>query len=131
MSAPETHAIEAITSQLATAVEQYGHDMAKMLATWPDVERHRRVSAQIETIRMYSSALPELHVQWVEFLLTHSEVMQFLWRSDYGPHAAPQSKLRELKDRHADAMVALRNRCARVTRTRSRPEAASPALQRG
>jgi hypothetical protein len=114
MSAIQSNALDAIAFQLAAALEQYDSDTAAMIESWPDLDRYRSVSDQIEKIRMYSSALPELRVQWVELLIAHAELVHFLWRVQHGDRQAAREQIGSVRDHHADAVVALRNRCIRL-----------------
>jgi hypothetical protein len=113
MSAHPTDALDAIALQLVAALERYAADTAQMVARWPDLERYRGVSEQIEQIRMYASALPEARVQWVELLIAHSELVHLLWRVQCETGLAMVDTI-SVREHHADALAALRNRCLRV-----------------
>ena len=114
MSAHPTQAFDAIALQLVSALERYAADTAQMVADWPDFERYRSVSEQIEQIRMYASSLPEARVQWVELLIAHAELIHFLWRTQYGANRDALERIVAVRDHHADCIAALRNRCLRV-----------------
>lgn len=114
MSAPPTDALEAIALQMVAALEHYAADTAQMIAGWPDLERYRSVSDQIERIRMYASTLPEARVQWVELLIAHSELVHLLWRVQYGQLGMDMADTFDARVRHTDALAALRNRCQRI-----------------
>lgn len=114
MSALPTNALDAVASQLVAALEKYDRDSGVMIACWPDLDRYRDVSAQVETIRMYSSALPAVRVQWVELLIAHAELIHFLWRTQYGANRDALERIVAVRDHHADCIAALRNRCLRV-----------------
>jgi hypothetical protein len=113
MSAHSTNVLDAIALQLVAALERYATDTAQMVANWPDFERYRSVSEQIEQIRMYASALPEARVQWVELLIAHSELVHLLWRVQYGSGLTMVETV-DVRVHHTDAVAALRNRCLRV-----------------
>jgi hypothetical protein len=113
MSAHPTDALDAIALQLVGALERYATDTGQMVANWPDLERYRSVSEQIEQIRMYASALPEARVQWVELLIAHSELVHLLWRVQYETGLTMVETI-DVRVHHADALAALRNRCLRV-----------------
>ncbi|RYF15314.1 MAG: hypothetical protein EOO30_15000 [Comamonadaceae bacterium] len=123
MSALQLHALDAIASQVVDALEKYGTDAERMMAAWPDLELYREVSDQIEGIRLYSGALPEARVQWVELLIAHAELIHFLWRLQYGDREAALGQIGPVRDRHADAVAALRRRCMRLA-SRSRQNVA-------
>lgn len=130
MSASAAPEIDAIALQLLAALDQYDRDTVAMIATWPDLERYRDVSDQVEKIRMYSSAMPELRVQWVEVLITHAELVHFLWRVHYGEGEASIEQIPQVREHHADAVAALRNRCQRLM-ARSRLRHAAGAARSG
>lgn len=122
MSAVSSQARDAVALQLLAALEQYDADSGTMIAAWPDLERYRAVSDQVEMIRMYCSALPDVAVQWVELLIAHAELVHVLWRAQYGfarpagsgpEQEGPEAQLAAVRERHADAIAALRGRCIR------------------
>jgi hypothetical protein len=114
MSAPQSQALTAIASQLVGALETYDADVARMVEAWPDPDNYRAVSDQIERIRMYSSALSEARVQWVELLISHAELVHVLWRGQYGHEPDARDQVDAVRERHQDCVVALRNRCNRL-----------------
>jgi hypothetical protein len=114
MSAAQSHALDAIALQLVAALEQYEADVSSMIDHWPDLDRYREVSEQVEKIRMFCSAVPDVRVHWVELLISHSELVHFLWKAQYGGGDARREHIGSVRDHHADAVIALRNRCLRV-----------------
>jgi hypothetical protein len=94
-----------------------------MIAGWPDLERYRSVSGQIEQIRMYAAALPDARVQWVELLIAHAELVHLLWRVQYGETGLAMSDTLDARLHHTDAVAALRHRCQRLMARQARPEA--------
>jgi hypothetical protein len=114
MSAAQSDAVDAIGFQLLAALEKYEADVAAMIGSWPDLDRYREVSEQVEHIRMYSSALQEVRVQWVEVLITHAELVHVLWKAQYGRPDGAREKIETVRSHHADAVLALRNRCLRI-----------------
>jgi hypothetical protein len=123
MSAHPTQAFDAIALQLVAALECYAEDTAQMIAGWPDMERYRGVSEQIEQIRMYASALPEARVHWVELLIAHSELVHLLWRVQYGDGGLGMQDTLVARLHHTDAVAALRQRCLRIGSRHARPPA--------
>ena len=113
MSAPEKSVLDAISLQLVNALERYATDIGQMVAHWPDMERYREVSNQIEQIRLYASVLPEARVQWVELLIAHAELVHLLWRVQYGKGGVTMDDTLHVRLHHTDALAALRSRCLR------------------
>jgi hypothetical protein len=115
MSAFEAPALDAIAMQLVAALDEYELDTATMIAAWPNLEHYAAVSEKVETIRMFCAALPEVSVPWVELLIAHAELVHHLWRVQYALvklHDAG-SQMATVRERHAAAIGALRNRCLR------------------
>src|SRR5215204_4358988 len=113
MSAFEAPALDAIAMQLVAALDEYELDTATMISAWPDLDHYAAVSEKVETIRMYCAALPEVSVPWVELLITHAELIHHLWRVQYALVKVDRAgdHLAAVRERHAAAIVALRNRC--------------------
>jgi hypothetical protein len=115
MTASAAPILDAIAFQLAAALDKYDQDSEKLICGWLDMDLYREVSEQIDHIRMYSSALPEARVQWVELLIAHSELVHSLWRTEYGKVAQGEGQsVADVRARHADCIAALRNRCVRL-----------------
>lgn len=113
MSASHASALDAIAFQLVAALENYEAAVERMLAGWPDLEGYREVSDRVEKIRLYSSALPDLRVQWVEVLISHAELVHFLWRMQYADRDAARAQIGGVREQHGHAVRALRERCMR------------------
>ena len=111
MSAFYTSAQDAITFQLADALETYGADMDRLVDTWLDMELYRQVSDEIEEIRLLAASASTLGVPWVELLISHAELIHCLWRNKF---AAGDPRLNELRVRHAEAVATLRRHCLRL-----------------
>jgi hypothetical protein len=120
MSAFEASALDAVAFQLAAGLDQYDADVLRMMDAWIDIELYREVSEQIEKIRMYSSALPEVRVQWVELLIAHAELVHGLWRTHGARGGGTSESLDDLRQRHAQAIAALRERSLRIVTRSSR-----------
>jgi hypothetical protein len=114
MSAAPTEAYDAIALQLVAALEKYAGDTGVMVMSWPDMDRYRDVSDQVEKIRMYSAALPDLRVQWVELLIAHAELVHVLWRAQYADDAHSRDEICRVREHHSDAVAAMRSRCMRT-----------------
>jgi hypothetical protein len=114
MSASHAPALDAIAFQLAAALENYDQNVGRMVDTWLDMDLYRTVSEQIEQVRMYSAALPQLSVHWVELLISHAELVHCLWKMQYGTDPAEKDHLGILRTRHAENVASLRKRCLRL-----------------
>lgn len=111
MSAPRALAFDAIALQMVAALDAYEQGVARMIEGWPDLDRYRTASNQVEKIRLHVSGLPEARVQWVELLIAHAELVHFLWRLQYGNRPAAEAEMAPVRQHHAECIVALRNRC--------------------
>ncbi|HVE54968.1 MAG TPA: hypothetical protein VNB23_16410 [Ramlibacter sp.] len=114
MSSPHAFAFDAVAVQLVAALDAYDRETEAVIAAWPDLERYREFSAQLEKIRGYSSGLHDLRVQWVELLIAHAELVHFLWRIEYGDAESARAEVVAVREHHADCVMALRNRCLRI-----------------
>jgi hypothetical protein len=121
MSASHAPALDAIAFQLAALLEKYDQTVAAMIDTWLDMDLYREVSEQVEQVRAYSAALPQLSVHWVELLIAHAELVHSLWRLRFQEGGAQREKLDEVRARHADCVASLRGRCIRLL---TRPDGA-------
>jgi hypothetical protein len=128
MSAIESHAHDSVALQLAAALDQYEALTQETLAAWPDLERYRAMSDQVEQLRLYSAGLPQLRVQWVKLLIAHAELVHFLWRLQYGPAQAVHEQIAPVRDHHADCIAELRDHCLRLLGRSPEPQdGAAPA----
>jgi hypothetical protein len=114
MSASHAPALDAIAMQLVVALDRYEHDVGRMVDTWLDMDLYRDVSAQIEQIRMYCAALPQLSVHWVELLIAHAELVHSLWRLRFLEDAGDRARLAMVRERHSGSIAVLRSRCLRL-----------------
>ena len=114
MSASHAPELDAITLQLAAALEDYEQHVSAMVDAWLDMDLYRHVSDEIEEIRMLSAALPQLSVHWVELLITHAELVHSLWRLRFQEDEGDRARLGEVRARHADCIASLRARCLRL-----------------
>jgi hypothetical protein len=117
MTVSEFQAFHAIALQMAAALDTYEQDTQAMIAAWPDFDRYRTVSEEVDRLRMYSSGLPATSVQWAELLIAHAELVHYLWRNFYGSGGGSAEAFEGVRDHHADCIAALRSRCVRVART--------------
>jgi hypothetical protein len=117
MTVSEIQAFHAIALQLAAALDTYEQDTQAMIAAWPDFERYRAVSEEVDRLRMYSSGLPETSVHWAELLIAHAELVHYLWRNFYGSGGGSAEAFERVRDHHADSIAALRSRCLRIARS--------------
>jgi len=114
MSASQASALDEISFQLAATLDTYDHDVAKMVETWLDMELYRTVSDEIEEIRRYSAALPQLSVPWVELLIAHGELVHSLWRLRFQEVESDRERLAEVRDRHTACVRSLKMRCVHM-----------------
>jgi hypothetical protein len=114
MSAFEAPAVDAIVLQLASALDGYERDVERMVETWLDMELYSQVSDEIEQIRVFAAALPQLSVPWVELLIAHAELVHSLWRLRFREQEIDRAMLEEVRTRHAACVALLRARCLRL-----------------
>lgn len=113
MSASSAPALDAIALQLVASLNAYERDVGRMIDSWLDMELYRKVSEQVEEIRLYSAALPRMSVQWVELLIAHAELVHCLWRLRFREDESQHGQLQEARCRHTACVATLRARCLR------------------
>jgi len=114
MSASHAPALDAIAFQLAAGLEKYEESVQRMVDNWLDMELYRTVSEEIEEIRMYSAALPQLSVAWVELLIAHAELVHCLWRGEHAATLPDGRTLPQVREHHRACVATLRSRCLRL-----------------
>ena len=114
MSASPAPALDAVGFQLAAALEGYEQHVAVMVDTWLDMDLYREVSEQVEKIRMYCAALPQLGAPWVELLIAHAELVHSLWRLRFRDDPSDRAKLEQVRSRHTAAVQSLKAPCMRL-----------------
>lgn len=119
MSASQASALDAIGFQLAAALDEYERDVGRMVETWLDMELYQQVSDEIEEIRRYCTALPQLSVPWVELLIAHAELVHSLWRLRFDQVEADRERMIHVRASHAECLDSLRSRCMRVIARRA------------
>lgn len=93
MSAPQFQALSAIAFQLAATLKAYDETVSALLATPLDADVYRRVSGQVDQMRMYAAALPAQSGPWVEVLIRHYELTHGLWRAQREPDTVALQEL--------------------------------------
>ena len=121
MSARQAQAFDAIAFQLVAALERYESSAAAMVAGWMDMELYRTCGREIEEIRRYSAALPQLSVAWVELLIAHAELVQTLWRN--GQPGSDPKRLNDVLVHHKTCIQLLRGRALRHLHSNNTPPA--------
>jgi hypothetical protein len=112
MSVSQGPALSAVAVQLAATLDAYERDVALLVGVPFNPEAYRRVSRQMDEMRMYSATLPPLSVAWVEVMICHFELTHGLWRvqKDGGDAA----ELRELQVRLREAVRRLSRKCVQL-----------------
>ena len=114
MSASHTPALDAIAFQLVSTLESHEKHVEEMVDNWLDMDLYRQVSDEVEEIRLLSTALPQLRVQWVDFLICHAELVHSLWRLRFRESDIDREKLQIVRERHASCLRSLQGRCLRL-----------------
>jgi hypothetical protein len=103
----------AVACQLAAALQRYDEGSEEMVRTWLDMRLYSEVSATVDEMRLYSAGLSRLSVPWVEFLISHSELVFCLWRLDSRPSASCP-EVQACVSKHSAALRQLRQSCAHL-----------------
>ena len=92
----------AIMSQLASTLDRYEADSARMVGTWFDMDLYSEVSAEIDEIQRYSVSLPGISVAAAALLIAHSELVYTLWRN---------ADVQDVQREHTACIESLRKAC--------------------
>lgn len=98
--------------QLLTALDRYEEDMDLMVERWLDMDIYNTVSEEVETLRLYCTAVPPLSIPWVTLLIAHSDMVHTLWRNDQS-RTKDEATLELKRHDHAACLEVLRKRCRR------------------
>jgi hypothetical protein len=112
MSAPQHQALSAIAFQLAAALDNYEQDVHALVAASFDPELYRRISRQMDDMRMYAAALPQVSVAWVEVMIRHFELTHAMWRNSRA--GEPAVELQPLLAHLREAVARLSRKCAQL-----------------
>mgnify|MGYP001627241169 CR=1 FL=1 len=104
--------LNALATDLATALDRYEQDVEDLVRAWPDAERYRRVTESMERVRACSALLPRLSVRCVELLIAHAELMQGLW--DSREARQPTEAVWPAVEQHRSCIFALREACLTI-----------------
>jgi hypothetical protein len=115
MSAFDYQALDAIASQLVNTLERYEADTDALVRGWPDMDRYRTVSEQIDQIRLYCTGLPTVSVQFVGLLIAHAELIHCLWKKTNSPAAS--NEIGSALDQHRNGIADLRAKAERLLGT--------------
>lgn len=117
---------QALAGELSGVLDRYQADLDELVAHKLETPVHRRVTADIERIRLCSGPVPELSVAAAAVLISHSQVIYALWRTEFrDPPISADESARVLAD-HRACVERLRQRCASYLAV---PAAARPPLQ--
>ncbi|MBK6009420.1 hypothetical protein JJB11_25255 [Ramlibacter ginsenosidimutans] len=115
MSASDAHVLSAVAFQLAAAVGAYDEDVTELVQSGFDPELYRRVSRQMDQMRMYAAALPPVSVSWAEVMIRHFELTHCVWRVQ--KDGTGLSELRAVHQQLQQALQRLSRLCAQLMPT--------------
>jgi hypothetical protein len=112
MSAPPVHALDAIAFQLAAALDAY--DVAfDALLNHGDLAHYEEAGRWMDQLKMYSGALPQLSVQYVNLLIAHAELVHCLWKNAKGTGDGSET-LAKARATQRQAITGLRRKCLQL-----------------
>jgi len=101
-------------AEVLLALLSYEQTGIRLVQTWLDMEVYSEFSRQIDAIRTRGPSVPSLTVPLLHLVIAHSELVCTLWQNaSVGGGAA---RLKEVEERHAQAIEALRASIARMLR---------------
>ena len=117
MSASQASALTAIVLQLTATLAKYEADLARLVPSRFDPDLYQQVSRHVDDMRMYSAALPQVSVAWVELLIRHFELTHAIWRLGQGKSTAEE--IDGLRAAQCESIGELRRKCEQVLETNS------------
>jgi hypothetical protein len=114
MSASHFPALGALALQTANALARYERHVRTLAATWLDMDLYNIVSGEIDEIRRYCAALPDVGVPWSALLVSHAELIHALWYGDQRDSTAPANAVAGRLDEHLACIDSLARRCMRI-----------------
>lgn len=103
--------IDALAFQAMAALDAYEMGLEQLMQNWPDPELYARVGHDLDSAKIYCAGIAGMTSAWVTVLISHTELMQALWRQHAGSKGA--STCADLLADHLQTVHYLRNRCAR------------------
>lgn len=97
--------------QLAAALEHYESSVDQLVTRGYDPQLHAAVARQLEPMRLYAGALPELSVAWVALLISRVELTHALWMA---ARCAADARVLAAYEEHKQTIAVLRQRCTRM-----------------
>ena len=113
MSGSDAQAVQGTARHLMAALESYEPHVRELVAGWLDMDLYMAVSAEIDELKLFCSALPELSVPWVSLLISHAELVYCLWRNSQSAPLRPPEVERRLNE-HLECVHWLRARARRI-----------------
>lgn len=114
MSASHHPVMRATALQAVAALARYERHVRRLAATWLDMELYQTVSEELDEIRKCCDVLPQVMLPWTALLISHSDLIHALWRSQGG---TGEDARRQLQD-HLACIDALARRCLRTVESR-------------
>lgn len=104
--------IDALAFQAMAALDAYELGLEKLMQNWPNPELYARVGHDLDSAKVYCAGISGMTAAWVTVLISHTELMQGLWRQHGGGGKGP-SGCADLYAEHLQTVRYLRSRCAR------------------
>ena len=99
---------------LAIALDAYEMTCSGLVDEWLDMALYAEAGRSIAAIRQLGVPVPSLSVLTLQLAIAHAELESMLWqRSSVG---IAEARVREVRERHAAAVQALRTAAARLLR---------------
>ena len=112
MSASCANVLGAIAFQLAAVVDAYDQDIAELVESGFEPDLYRRVTRQVDEMRMCAAALPPVSVAWVEVMIRHFELTHGLWRVQKNGSGLPE--MRAVHQALQQSLQRLSRECAQL-----------------
>lgn len=99
---------------LLSALDAYDDAAARLVETWLDMDLYADFSKQVDAIRAHGVSTPALTVLSLQLVIAHSELVSTMWQN--ASVGVGEERMREVQQRHALAIAALRTVAVRMLR---------------
>jgi hypothetical protein len=108
------HAAQQVTAmQIVNALRSYERHIGQLSCGRMDMDVYQATSLEIDQIRAWCGTLPQTSVPWIALLISHADLVYFLWHSTR-PDGLPPDGVEQRLREHRALIDALAQRCEHV-----------------
>lgn len=123
MSASHFPVLRVTALQAAAALALYERHVHSLAASWLDMELYEQVSREIDEIKLFCAAIPDVNVPWSALLVSHTEMVRALWEGGRSDTPSTREETQRRLDDHLVCIDTLARRCLRTAERNGVPGA--------